>query len=616
MTHDNTGAVMQKFLSLQKGLRIKDPRQPVFTLDHDIQNTTEKNLKKYAQIAAFAQQHGVDAYPAGRGIGHQVMVEEGYAMPGTLVVASDSHSNMYGGIGALGTPVVRTDAAAIWATGCTWWTVPPVARVTFTGKLPAGVSGKDIIVTLCGLFNKDEVLNYAVEFAGATEQLSVDDRLAIANMTTEWGALAGVFPMDVTTMSWVAERHREACAKGKGSSKQRLSAEAVTALEKQWTAGELQADADAFYAKDLTLDLSTVSPSVSGPNAVKKYTPVAQLQQQKIAIQKAYIVSCTNSRVSDLASAAQVLRGKKIAPGVELYVAAASCEVQEASEQRSDWQAILEAGGRPLPPGCGPCIGLGTGLLEKGEVGISATNRNFKGRMGHADSLCYLASPEVVAASAVAGHISGPRQFDAGVKPQGTVRANKRTARADGRGALLPGFPSQVTGNLVFCPQDNLNTDGIYPGKYTYKDDITPEEQAKVVMENYDPTFSASVSTGDILVGGYNFGSGSSREQAATALKYRGIPLLLAASYSETFKRNAFNNGYIAIECEELVEHLKKSRSPSLPLTLHTKVPVTVDFQASTVTFEGHRFPISPLGITAQELVLAGGLEGWTRSKL
>eukprot|EP00667_Euglena_gracilis_P011689 EG_transcript_11950 len=408
MTHDNTGAVMQKFVSLQAGLKIKDPKQPVFTLDHDIQNTTPKNLKKYAEIAAFAQEHGVDAYPAGRGIGHQVMVEEGYAMPGTLVVASDSHSNMYGGIGALGTPVVRTDAAAIWATGCTWWTVPPVARVTFTGQLPAGVSGKDIIVTLCGLFNKDDVLNHAVEFTGATAQLSVDDRLAIANMTTEWGALAGVFPMDAVILNWVAERHREACARGKASSRQRLSAAAVAALEAQWAAGQLQPDAGAFYAKDLTLDLSTVSPAVSGPNAVKKYTPVAELQQQQIAIQKAYIVSCTNSRVSDLASAAQVLRGKKVAPTVELYVAAASSEVQEASEHRNDWQAILEAGGRPLPPGCGPCIGLGTGLLEKGEVGISATNRNFKGRMGHPDSLCYLASPEVVAASAVAGHIAGP----------------------------------------------------------------------------------------------------------------------------------------------------------------------------------------------------------------
>src|SRR5437763_7811306 len=165
--------------------QIHNPQQVVIALDHDVQNTSESNLKKYRQIEAFAKQHGVDFYPAGRGIGHQIMVEEGYAWPGTLVVASDSHSNMYGGIGCLGTPVVRTDAASIWATGRTWWAVPPVAKVTFTGVLPKGVTGKDVIVALCGLFDKDDVLNHAIEFTGSEEtlkSLQVDDRLTIANM--------------------------------------------------------------------------------------------------------------------------------------------------------------------------------------------------------------------------------------------------------------------------------------------------------------------------------------------------------------------------------------------------------------------------------------------------
>uniref|UniRef100_A0A7S1N7H6 Homoaconitase, mitochondrial n=1 Tax=Eutreptiella gymnastica TaxID=73025 RepID=A0A7S1N7H6_9EUGL len=611
MTHDNTGAVMGKFNSLKEGISFRNPKQPVFTLDHDIQNVTKSNVEKYAKIAAFAKKHGVDAYPAGRGIGHQVMVEEGYVMPGTLVVASDSHSNMYGGVGALGTPVVRTDAAAIWATGCTWWTVPPVARVTFTGALQPGVSGKDVIVTLCGLFNKDEVLNHAVEFVGTVEGLTVDDRLAIANMTTEWGALAGVFPCDGVTMAWFANRVQQ-----KGPGNNRLTPQALRALEADWTSGGLAADPDAFYCKDLTLDLSSVQPSVSGPNAVKKYSSVATLAPQKVAIQKAYIVSCTNSRVADLASAASVLRGTKVAAGVELYVAAASSEVQAESEQLNDWQAILEAGGKPLPPGCGPCIGLGAGLLEDGEVGISATNRNFKGRMGHPGSLCYLASPEVVAASAVAGYITGPRSFDASLAAQATCTVNKKVGKGKTSVELLPNFPEKVTGDVVFCHQDNLNTDGIYPGKYTYKDDITPEEQAKVVMENYDPEFSATVKTGDVLVGGYNFGSGSSREQAATALKYRGIPLVLAGSYSETFKRNAFNNGFIAIECAELVEEIKGTHQGDLPVTLHTKEPITVDFRECVVTFRGKEFPIGALGTTAQELILSGGLEGWVQSKL
>jgi len=154
MTHDNTGAVIPKFKSIG-ATKIANPRQVVYALDHNVQDTSESNLAKYQKIEDFASQMGVDFYPAGRGIGHQIMCEEGYAWPGTMMVASDSHSNMYGGLGCLGTPIVRTDAAAIWATKRTWWQVPPVARVELKGKLQPGVTGKDVIVTLCGYFNKD-----------------------------------------------------------------------------------------------------------------------------------------------------------------------------------------------------------------------------------------------------------------------------------------------------------------------------------------------------------------------------------------------------------------------------------------------------------------------------
>ncbi|TFG87199.1 MAG: homoaconitase, partial [Gemmatimonadales bacterium] len=206
MTHDNTGAVIPKFKEIGAA-RLADPRQVVITLDHNVQDTSEKNLAKYAGIQAFAASMGADFYPAGRGIGHQIMCEEGYAWPGTLAVASDSHSNMYGGLGCLGTPIVRTDAAAIWATGRTWWQVPPVARVTLTGRLRKGVTGKDVIITLAGHFNQDEVLNHAIEFTGAgTATLPIDYRLAIANMTTEWGALVGLFPVDQVTLHWLHAR--------------------------------------------------------------------------------------------------------------------------------------------------------------------------------------------------------------------------------------------------------------------------------------------------------------------------------------------------------------------------------------------------------------------------
>ena len=241
-----------------------------------------------------------------------------------------------------------------------------------------------------------------------------------------------------------------------------------------------------------------------------------------------------NSRIEDLAAAAAVLQGKKVAPGVKLYLGAASKWVQEEAERRGIWQTLLDAGANPLPAGCGPCIGLGVGLLEPGEVGISATNRNFKGRMGSRDAKCYLASPEVVAASAVAGYIRGPLQ-DGGPQAGRATTKNFPPALPPRKSRFCPAFPSGCGGGWCFLPQDNVNTDAIYGKDYTYRDDVTPETMAKVVMENYDPQFAARTRAGDVVVSGFNFGTGSSREQAVTCLKAKGIPLVIAASFSQTY---------------------------------------------------------------------------------
>ncbi len=619
MTHDNTGAVIPKFREIG-AKQIFNKRQVVFTLDHDIQNKSDKNLEKYAKIEAFAKQYGIDFYPAGRGIGHQIMCEEGYAWPGTMVVASDSHSNMYGGLGCLGTPIVRTDAAAIWATGRTWWQVPPVVKVELVGKLRPGVTGKDVIITLCGHFNKDEVLNHAVEFTGdGVATLSIDDRLAIANMTTEWGAMAGVFPTDDVTLNWLKRRIELVKKRGLASvpsdtdgngNHPRLNENRLAELR----ANVPTADPGAAYAKAITLDLGTVSPYISGPDHVKVMTSVADAKAKAIKIDKAYLVSCVNSRVEDLAAAARVMAGKSVASHVKFYIAAASNEVQAESERRGDWQKLVAAGAHVLPPGCGPCIGMGEGLLEDGEVGISATNRNFKGRMGSREARAYLASPEVVAASAIAGQIDLPASIES-LPLKADIKVLSSSGGAKARVKILPGFPESMTGELIFCHQDNINTDGIYPGKYTYLDDFTPEQQAGVVMENYDLNFGKLVSKGDLLVGGYNFGTGSSREQAATALKYRGLQLVIAGSFNETYKRNALNNGFLAIEAPELVDELK-ARFGKDALTVKTGITATADFVNSILTADGKTFPVSPVGAAAQELILTGGLENWVKTRI
>ncbi|MCA9291794.1 MAG: hypothetical protein KDA25_11750, partial [Phycisphaerales bacterium] len=325
MTHDNTSAVMSKFGTIG-ATAIADPRQPVFAIDHDIQNTTPENLGKYAKIEQFAKTHGVDFYPAGTGISHQVMVEYGYATPGSMVVGSDSHSNLYGAVSALGTPVVRTDAAAIWATGQTWWQVPEIARVTLAGRLRRGVVGKDVIIALCGLFNQDEVLNMAVEFAGdGIAAMSMDQRMSIANMTTEWGALAGVFPFDVVLRDYLYGRADYLAHRAAAGAMDHASGAAPRFTRKDvdlWYADRLAADDDARYAAELTLDLSTVIPHVSGPDHVKVMRSLPDIERERVTIDKAYLLSCVNARLEDLAEAASIVKGRRVAPGVEFYVAA------------------------------------------------------------------------------------------------------------------------------------------------------------------------------------------------------------------------------------------------------------------------------------------------------
>ena len=610
MTHDNTSAVMSKF----KGIgakKVKNPQQLTFALDHDIQNQDESNQKKYRAIEAFAKEHGVDFYPAGSGIGHQIMVERGYVVPGSFVVASDSHSNMYGALGAIGTPIVRTDAAAVWATGEFWWQIPRSIQVVLEGKLPDGVTGKDVIITLCGLYNHDECLNAAVEFTGpGVASLSMDARLSISNMTTEWGPLVGWFPVDAVTIAYLRGVQQRVAAMGVN----RLSEADIAGWEKNPPAP----DTDASYAARITLDLSQITPHVSGPDTVQAMQSLAEIENNKVAIQKAYLISCVNSRLEDLAAAAKVLKGQKIAPGVKFYLSAASKWVQENAERSGIWQTLTDAGAQPLPSGCGPCIGLGVGLLEPGEVGISATNRNFKGRMGSRDAKCYLASPEVVAASAVAGYIRGPHEF-VNRAPQ---RAYTELAAASGgaeKVEILPGFPQSVKGRLVFVPQDNVNTDAIYGKDYTYRDDMTPEMMAKVVMENYDPQFAARTNTGDVIVGQFNFGTGSSREQAVTCLKAKGIPLVIAGSFSQTYLRNAFNNGFLCIEVPEFVARVREQFAKEIAGKEKTIIPgdeIDIDFTSSTISWRGESFMFPALGSVPQSLVIAGGVENLVAKRL
>jgi homoaconitate hydratase len=557
MTHDNSSAVLARFRSMSATC-VAEPSRCVIVLDHDVQNKAASHLAKYAAIEAFAREQGIEFHAAGTGIGHQVMIEEGHARPGELCVAADSHANMYGAVGALGVAVSRSDAAGIWASGMFWWEVPQSVRVVFEGRLPEGPTGKDVALLLCALYPND-VLGAVVEFCGpGVASIEPDDRLTLSNLTTEWGAIAGVFP----------------------------------------AADSAQADADASYAATITFDLAAVSPHVAGPDTLGRAAPVATLSGERIAIQKAYLVSCANGRLSDLEAAARVLRGRRVAPGVSLYVAAASARVQAAAEASGAWGTLLDAGAIPLPSGCGPCIGLGTGLLEPGETGISASNRNFKGRMGSSEARCYLASPAVVAASAAAGIICGPGESTMTAPER---RITRRAIAAPSLETAAPTEASRITGRLVAFLRDGIDTDALCPARLVYADGAARDELARAIFGSIDPAFAEQVRPGDVLVAGLRFGTGSSREQAVTALMAAGIVAVVAESLSPTFRRNAWNNGFPAMEHPELVRSLR-SRFPSATAAAFlSDEEITVD--------------LAWLPAVARDLIAVGGLDAFLRAR-
>src|ERR1700724_2920057 len=283
---------------------------------------------------------------------------------------------------------------------------------------------------------------------------SMSERMTIANMTTEWGSLAGVFPFDEVTVNYLRSRVPEFTnpnRPGKRGPKSRSGYSDNDIDHWRKDRRNLSADPDAEYAIALELDLASVVPHVSGPNEVKTMVSLPEMERKHVPIQKAYLLSCVNARFEDLHDAAEVIRtrGGHVANGVEFYLAPASAEVQTRSESNGDWKTLIDAGAIPLPPGCGACIGLGRGLVGKGETAISATNRNFKGRMGDRDAQVYLGSPAVVAASALAGFICAPKDFTE--RPAGTsVHRAKSKPQAPGSVEIINGFPSSVQGRVLF----------------------------------------------------------------------------------------------------------------------------------------------------------------------
>ncbi len=407
LSHDNTAAIYRIFRDI--GVEsIAIPERLAITLDHAVPAPTAQHARNHAEVREFVKRYGIrHFFEVGRGICHQVLSEEALVLPGQLILGADSHTPHFGWLGAFGAGVGRTEVAALWATGELWLRVPETIKFVITGELGRGVTSKDLCLHLIGQFGADGGLYLSVEFSGpALEKLSLDSRMVIPNMLAEFGVKNAYLPPDEAVFEYLAERKARRQTADGGS---RTAQAQISNLKSQIKAGALYPDVDAAYAAVYTIDAATIELTIACPHSVDNTQPLAAVRGRKI--HQAFIGTCTNGRLEDLAVAAEVVRGKRVAAGTRLLVIPASSEVYLAALQRGYVQTLLEAGAVFGTPGCGPCMGNHMGVLAPGEVCLSSANRNFKGRMGQPEAEIYLASPAVVAASAITGVITDPREL-------------------------------------------------------------------------------------------------------------------------------------------------------------------------------------------------------------
>jgi 3-isopropylmalate/(R)-2-methylmalate dehydratase large subunit len=402
LSHDNTAAIYRLFKQLGVE-RVKYPERLCITLDHAVPAPTTQHAQNHAEVRKFVREQGVQHFfEVGRGICHQVFSEEALVLPGTSILGSDSHTPHFGWLGAFGAGVGRSEVAALWATGELWLRVPESMKITLTGALPLWVTTKDFCLKLIGDLGQDGGLYASIEFSGdAIVHLSVDSRMVIPNMMAEFGAKNAYLPPDEMVFSYLEQRITRRYLRGD------LSAAAHEAQLAHLRPHALYPDADASYVAEHHYDLSALEPMVARPHRVDNVVPVSHIKGTRV--DQAWLGTCTNGRLEDIATACDVLRGKRVATGTRLLWNPASSEVLQDALHLGHVATFMEAGGVIATPGCGPCMGNHMGVPAVGEVTISSANRNFRGRMGTRDSEIYLASPAVVAASAVAGEIIDPR---------------------------------------------------------------------------------------------------------------------------------------------------------------------------------------------------------------
>jgi 3-isopropylmalate/(R)-2-methylmalate dehydratase large subunit len=385
MIHDLTGPLAIKSFRKIGAKKVWDNNKVVIILDHLVPASSIISANLHRIVRNFAEEQNIkNFYDVGRGgVCHQVMPEKGHVRPGEVIVGADSHTCTYGAFGAFATGIGSTEMAAVFATGKLWFRVPEVIKVNVTGELPNMVTPKDVTLNIVGEIGADGAIYKGLEFGGSTiEEMSIEGRMVLSNMAVEMGAKAGIIEPDQKTLDYVRAR-----------------------TDKQ--VKPVKSDPDATYERVVDVDASNLEPQVAVPHSVDNVKPVSEVED--VEIDQGFIGSCTNGRLEDLRSAAQILKGKKIAKGIRLIVIPASQEIYLNAINEGLIKTFMDAGATIGNPNCGPCLGGHMGILAESETCISSSNRNFIGRMGSSKSFVYLASPATVAASAITGKITDPR---------------------------------------------------------------------------------------------------------------------------------------------------------------------------------------------------------------
>ena len=552
MANDITGPMALPIFN-EMAKKVYDKDKVVLVPDHFTPNKDIKSAENSKSIREFAREQGLTWYfeQGKSGVEHAILPEAGVVVGGECIIGADSHTCTYGALGAFSTGVGTTDIATGMATGELWFKVPSAVKFVLTGKPGPYVSGKDVIIHIIGKIGVDGALYKSMEFTGSgIANLSMDDRFTMANMAIEAGAKNGIFPVDEQTEAYMKEHSK-----------------------KEYKIYE--ADADAEYDEVIEIDLAEVRPTVAFPHLPGNAKTIDEIEaMEPIRIDQVVIGSCTNGRMEDMRKAAAILKGQTVHPDVRVMVIPATQKIYKQCIAEGLLDIFVDAGCAVNTPSCGPCMGGHMGVMAAGERCVSTTNRNFVGRMGHVDSLIYLAG-------------GGGSERDRGTDCE-SRESRWQIMRATGH---------------VFKYGDNVDTDVIIPARYLNSFDA--QELASHAMADIDPEFVNRVKPGDMIVANKNFGCGSSREHAPLCLKTAGVSCVIAETFARIFYRNAINIGLPIIECPEAAKGIEAGDE------------VEVDFDSGMIynRTKGTEFKGQPFPEFMQKLIAAGGLVKYTNSK-